>query len=473
MSREVTVNAIENGAVLANRYLIRRALGFGGMGTVYQATDLNEEYDVAVKVLHSFLQNDRQFVERFQREVKMLSKVSHPNVVRMLDCEEDPPHLFYTMEYAPGITLDELIQQGPVCIDLLPRILLELSEGLQAIHDQGIVHRDIRPTNVILMDNYSLKIIDFGIACTPDSRLTQKNLRVGAVQYVAPEVWLGEQPGAKSDLYCLGLTAYELATGKIPVEETDLEALMEFHTRGELPSLAELKDGVPPWLSHMVSRLVMKDPAKRFRDASQVARFIRRNDEACQTIQSFSGAMASHTHRDGQNMISVFNPLSLVEQKADAQIDILRLSLNSSRLQKPKSGRLIMPAAAEKKPPKQIKIVLPNHSPVMFELKLPSLDYLFLGAFLISLNIFDGYLTHEGVSRLGIVAERNELLKNLMAMYGARTVLVGVKFLAILAVVFLTYLAHKSKYMRTVVAILSCIYLGAAVGPWIYLLYWQ
>lgn len=213
---------INKGQMLAGRYQIIRTIGEGGMANVYLAHDTILNREVAVKVLRGDLADDEKFVRRFQREAISASSLIHPNIVEMYDVGEDNGNYYIVMEYINGRTLKSLIKKrGALTLPEVIDIMLQLTSAIACAHDSYIIHRDIKPQNVLILEDGRVKITDFGIATALNSNeLTQTNSVMGSVHYLPPEQANGSGATIKSDIYSLGILMFELLTGKIPFKET-------------------------------------------------------------------------------------------------------------------------------------------------------------------------------------------------------------------------------------------------------------
>src|SRR5690554_1310800 len=205
---------IVKGQKLSDRYEILKMLGEGGMANVYLAYDTILERKVAIKVLRGDLSTDEKFVRRFQREALAASSLSHPNIVEMYDVGEDDGNFYIVMEYIEGKNLKQLIKKrGSLTVPEVVDIMNQLTDGLAHAHDLYIIHRDIKPQNILILDNGLVKITDFGIAMALNSsQLTQTNSIMGSVHYLPPEQAAGKGCTIKSDVYSLGILMYELLT---------------------------------------------------------------------------------------------------------------------------------------------------------------------------------------------------------------------------------------------------------------------
>ena len=256
--------SLDKGSTFADRYLIKAILGQGGMGMVYLAEDLSLDHlPVALKILHQELATDERQTSRFMREVTLTRQVTHPNVLRTYEFGSVNGRLFFTMEYAAGKTLEELITPEPLTSDQTLQVLLELCLGLQAIHEAGITHRDLKPGNVIITTQGTLKIGDFGVARPLQSKLTLHTEVVGSAHYMAPEVWLGKEVSSRTDIYSVGVLAYELLCGIPPFDGDSAAEIMCKHLElAPVPPL-ELDPNIPPELSRIINWCLAKEQQDR------------------------------------------------------------------------------------------------------------------------------------------------------------------------------------------------------------------
>ena len=266
--------ALIPGELFANRYQIARVIGRGGMGMVYKARDRELAEDVAIKMMRSsVLTDDPGVLERFKTEIRLARRISHRNVVRTHDLGEVDGAYFVTMEYVEGITVRDLIDvRGHLSVPSTLGIAQQLAASLQVAHEQGVIHRDIKPQNMLLDPDGVLKVMDFGIARLSQhtSTLTQAGMVVGTPAYMAPEQLLAEAVDARSDLYAAGVVLYECLTGALPFEGLSPIALIAkvLHTTPVAP--AERNADVPPPLSALVMRLLDKEPSGRPENAKEL-----------------------------------------------------------------------------------------------------------------------------------------------------------------------------------------------------------
>lgn len=262
---------------LDKRYTILERIGGGGMADVYRAHDKLLDRSVAVKVLRSQFTNDEEFVTRFRREAQAAARLSHPNIVNIYDvgCDED---IYYiVMEYISGETLKERIQrEGQLPIEATVRIALEIAEALEHAHQNGLVHCDIKPHNILTTKSGRIKVTDFGIArAVTSATMTHTGTIIGSVHYFSPEQAKGAAVGAKSDIYSLGVVLYEMLTGTVPFNgETPISIALK-HLQEEPHPPRESNPDVPPLVEAIVLKAMAKDPDLRFGDIGEMITDLR------------------------------------------------------------------------------------------------------------------------------------------------------------------------------------------------------
>jgi beta-lactam-binding protein with PASTA domain/predicted Ser/Thr protein kinase len=254
------------------RYRITRKLGAGGMANVYLAVDEELGRRVAIKILNERHANDEQFVERFRREAKNAAGLSHPNVVSVYDRGEAEGTYYIAMEYVEGRTLKDLIiTRGPSPIPIAIDYTLQILQALRFAHRGGLVHRDIKPHNVIVDSDGRVKVADFGIARAGTSQMTEAGSIIGTAQYLSPEQARGAPVDQTSDLYSVGIVLYELLTGTVPFNgETPVEIAMKHLSQTPAPPSSHRAD-IPPGLDFVVLRALAKDPSERYRSAEEMS----------------------------------------------------------------------------------------------------------------------------------------------------------------------------------------------------------
>lgn len=259
------------GQVVLGRYTIERELGRGGMGAVYLARDAKLNERVALKTISSFLAGDPgELVERFRMEVQAARKVTHPNVIRIHDLGEDGQLLFLSMEYVEGETLFTRVKRtGPLSIAEGRRVLCDISAGVAAAHAAGVIHRDLKPQNVLLAGR-NVKVIDFGLAKTSFATgMTATGLILGTPEYMAPEQVRGQRSDARADVYALGAVAYYTLCGRAPfIGDTPIAVgFAQVHEAPRPPR--ELRPEIPAKIEEIVLRALAKEPLVRYRDANE------------------------------------------------------------------------------------------------------------------------------------------------------------------------------------------------------------
>jgi serine/threonine-protein kinase len=263
------------GELIDGRYQLIRQMANGGMASIYEALDTRLDRKVAVKIMHAHLAQDEQFVERFIREAKAAAALSHPNIVAVQDQgwnQSGTPAIFLVMEMIEGHTLrDYLNEQGKLSINDGVKFLLPVLSALGAAHKLGIVHRDIKPENILISKEGRVKIADFGLAKGPllgSTMTAESSVILGSVSYLSPEQVQRGIADSRSDVYSIGITAFEIFTGKKPFEGAEPIQIAYMHVNNRVPRISELVSGVPKALDDLIYRATSSDPDQRPRDAS-------------------------------------------------------------------------------------------------------------------------------------------------------------------------------------------------------------
>ncbi|MGI8420657.1 MAG: protein kinase domain-containing protein, partial [Gaiellaceae bacterium] len=257
---------MDAGDVIADRYELEELVGAGGMSRVYRARDRLLERHVALKVLHDHYAGDEEYVERFRRKARAVASLSHPNIVTVIDRGEDGASQFIVFEYIDGQNLKELIERdGPLPIREAIDLARGVARGLAFAHEQGLVHRDVKPQNVLLNGDGKPKVTDFGIARSLDVEgVTQTGTVLGTSNYIAPEQASGRPFDAQTDVYSLGAVLYELLTGEVLFPGDSFVAVAMQHVNSPPPSVLERRPDCPARVASAVDRALAKDPADRF-----------------------------------------------------------------------------------------------------------------------------------------------------------------------------------------------------------------
>jgi serine/threonine-protein kinase len=277
------------GTLLNARYRLDAQVGSGGMSTVYKAFDTVLERCVAIKLMHRPLAQDSDQLERFRREARAVAQLNHPHIVGVIDAGEDDGAPFIVFEYVEGETLKDRIRRcGRLAIPEAIAYAIEIARALGAAHAQGIVHRDVKPQNVLVDEEGTAKVTDFGIARTLDQEgLTADGRVLGTTDYVSPEQALGHVVTGQSDLYSLGIVLYEMLTGEVPFKGENQVAVAMKHVREELPDLQQRRPEISSALAAVVDRATNKELSKRYIDDEQL-------------IGDLEDVLAIETARSGQ-----------------------------------------------------------------------------------------------------------------------------------------------------------------------------
>jgi eukaryotic-like serine/threonine-protein kinase len=260
--------------VIADRYELEELVGTGGMSSVYKARDRLLERNVALKVLHPHYSDDAEYVERFRREARSVAQLSHPHIVTVIDRGEDGGQQFIVFEFIDGENLKQLIGRiGPLPVRRAVELALEIADALAFAHDHDLVHRDVKPQNVLLTPDGDAKVTDFGIARSLDVEqgVTQTGTVLGTSNYLSPEQASGKPVTPATDVYSLGVVLFELLTGEVPFPGENFVAVAMKHINEPPPDLTEKRPDVPLRLVAAVERALEKDPSRRFQSMGEFA----------------------------------------------------------------------------------------------------------------------------------------------------------------------------------------------------------
>lgn len=260
------------GKRISGRYKILEMIGGGGMANVYLAHDMILDRDVAVKVLRLDFSNDEEFIRRFHREAQSATSLAHPNIVNIYDVGEEDSIYYIVMEFVDGQTLKQYIQQNsPVRLEKALDILQQLTSAISHAHQNNIVHRDIKPHNILIDAHGTVKITDFGIAMALSATsITQTNSVLGSVHYLSPEQARGGMANRKSDIYSLGIVMFELLTGRLPFSGESAVSIALKHLQSETPSIRRWNPAIPQSVENIVLKATAKDPFHRYHSVEEM-----------------------------------------------------------------------------------------------------------------------------------------------------------------------------------------------------------
>jgi serine/threonine-protein kinase len=254
------------GDVIAGRYELVELIGRGGMSSVWKAHDRLLDRTIAIKLLHEQFTQDEEYVERFRREARSVAQLSHPNIVTVIDRGEDEGRQYIVFEYVEGENLKQLIERsGPLPVRDALLLTLQMARALGFAHERGLIHRDVKPQNVLLNEDGQPKVTDFGIARSVDVEgVTITGTVLGTSEYIAPEQARGQRVDALTDVYSLGVLLYELLAGRVPFQGENFVAIALRHVNEPAPSVLELRPDCPPRVGLAVERAMAKRPERRF-----------------------------------------------------------------------------------------------------------------------------------------------------------------------------------------------------------------
>ncbi len=259
------------------QYQIIALLGKGGMSTVYRARQASINRDVAIKVIRPDLAETEDFIKRFEREGQTIASLSHPHILKVFDYGKTESLVYLVMEMMTGGSLNDLIQEGPMPTDMINRMLEQIGSALDYAHLRGVVHRDLKPQNVLLDENQNGLLTDFGIAklMKETTSLTHSGMALGTPAYMAPEQWRGEAVDARTDIYALGVILFEMLTGQLPFVGDTPYSMMHMHVFQTPPPIRSLKPDVTPGIEQVIDKALAKDRDQRFQTAVDMANSFR------------------------------------------------------------------------------------------------------------------------------------------------------------------------------------------------------
>ncbi len=297
------MNGVGENEIIAGRYQLEGRLGFGGMSTVHLAFDMRLERRVAVKLLAEHLAEDPTFVSRFQREAQAAARLVHPNIVQIFDSglDDGSGRHYIVMEYIEGQSCAEILRDdGWMRVEEAVAVIEQACEGLHYAHRHGVVHRDVKPGNLLRSRTGEVKLADFGIAkATEQSSITQVGSVLGTAAYLAPEQARGEEAGPRADLYALGVVAYQLISGRLPYEAGSLTELALKQQREEPPLLDTLVAAVCPELAESIAVALALDPRERYQTAREMGRAISDGADGISPLESSGSAVAHRYAHEG------------------------------------------------------------------------------------------------------------------------------------------------------------------------------
>ena len=268
----------QSGDLIADRYELEELVGTGGMSTVFRARDRQLERRVAIKILHEHYAEDPEYLERFRREARAVARLSHPNIVTVIDRGDDGGRQYIVFEHVDGENLKELVlRSGRLPVRRALELALAIADGLSFAHDHGLVHRDVKPQNVLLNQEGEVKVTDFGIARSlyVEHGVTQTGTVLGTGEYLAPEQASGKPVSPATDVYSLGIVLWELLAGDVPFVGENFVAVALRHVNEPPPDLRQRRPDVTPRLEAAIKRALAKDPERRFASMAAFAKELR------------------------------------------------------------------------------------------------------------------------------------------------------------------------------------------------------
>ncbi|ERS41611.1 MULTISPECIES: protein kinase [Corynebacterium] len=321
---------LEIGDVLEDRYRIDRPIARGGMSTVYRCVDMRLGRQVAAKVMDERYDDDPIFIKRFSREARAMARLQHPNLVAIHDFSADGEPVYLIMELIDGGTLRELLAEGgPLTVPAALSTLRSVLQGLTEVHSTGLIHRDIKPDNVLITSHHRVKLGDFGLVRATNAQATS-NMIVGTVSYLAPEQVTGEDITPATDVYSAGIVLFELLTGTVPFSGDTPIAHATARLYDDVPAPSTRAEGVPKLVDALVATATARDPRERFADAGE---FLDAIEDICRELdlptvtipvpRNAAAARTAQTPTDysGIGATDVFEPTRTIPQGATEHLD--------------------------------------------------------------------------------------------------------------------------------------------------------
>src|SRR4051812_37559005 len=299
------------GRLFDGRYRMIRRIGSGGMARVFLAEDVDLHRDVAIKILHDRYSEDAQFVERFAREARAAAGLNHPNIVAVYDRGQADGSYYIAMEYLDGETLkDVIIREGRLPERRAIDITLQLLAALRFAHRREVIHRDVKPHNVMVLRDGRVKVADFGIARAGDSEMTEAGSIVGTAQYLSPEQARGQHVGPESDLYSVGVVLYEMLTARVPFTGDPAAPTAMNHVQETPAPPRQIVPSIPAELEAVVQRAMAKDPARRYHSADEMGMDLDRVRKGLGVTQATASMAATEYAAAGRTMVAPPPPTS-------------------------------------------------------------------------------------------------------------------------------------------------------------------
>ena len=334
---------IAKGQKISDRYEIIKSIGEGGMANVFLAFDTILERNVAIKVLRGDLSSDEKFVRRFQREALQASSLTHENIVEVYDVGEDNGEYYIVMEYVQGKHLKNLLKKRGKLTPLeVVDILLQVTDGLSVAHDSYIIHRDIKPQNIMILENGIVKLTDFGIAVALNStQLTQTNSVMGSVHYLPPEQASGKGATLQSDIYSLGILMYELLTGKLPYRGDNAVEVALKHLKEPMPSVRNELPDIPQSLENIIIKATAKNPKNRYADAREMHEDLKTClDPSRKDEKKYVFAYPENEYMEGKGL-KVQKEIKEAELKGEGE-EVIAKKITENDLKKQNKGILVL-----------------------------------------------------------------------------------------------------------------------------------